>query len=212
MKTNENIGSTKSTADEKNTTRVWTQIFIGVAIGVILGIGGTVFTLNGRIERLDEQIKDLKEHPIINPPNSQMTQNVGSSVNVDPMQLTELIKTQQSENVQKSNTETDCFTDADFAKFIELRKQDQIVTNLMNQNSFIDLIISIKKMTPSSRQSLLDTSKKIAKPTWVELGSITSKGQTEAGQKAELLIAKAIVTKIEQMIQLPIDEIMKNYK
>jgi hypothetical protein len=82
----------------------------------------------------------------------------------------------------------------------------------MNDNAFIDLIISIKGMTPTDRQALLERCSKIAKPTWGDLGTISSEGQTDAGTEAELLISKAIVTKINEMMRLSVDEIKSYYR
>ena len=105
-------------------------------------------------------------------------------------------------------------TSENLESFKKQKRPEQIVTDLMNDNSFIDLIISIKKMTPTKRQDLLNKCSVIAKPTWDEMGRISPNGdgQTDAGQEAERLIAKAIVDKVKEMCNLELDELIKYYK
>jgi hypothetical protein len=206
METNENK------KDEKKPNIVWIQIMAGVAVGAILGIGTTIFTLNGKMERMDEQIKDLKEHTIVNQVSDNSKSNFVSTSNVNPLKLSDIIKNLQRQNVKTSYTENNCFTAENLNSFKKSKKQDQIVADLMNDNVFIELIISIKCMTPIDRQALLERCSKIAKPTWGDLGKISSEGQTDAGNEAELLISKAIVTKIKEMMNLSLDEIKRYYK
>jgi hypothetical protein len=206
MRTNENK------KDEKTSAIIWIQVIAGVVVGAILGIGATIFILNGRIERMDEQIKQLKESTVVNRVTDNLDSNDFSSLKVDPTKLTDIIKEQQRQNVKTSYTEHNCFTDENLNSFKKSKKQDKIVADLMSDNSFIDLIISIKGLSPTDRQKLLDRCSKIAKPTWGDLGNISSEGQTDAGNEAELLIARSIATKVNEMANLPYDEIKKYYK
>lgn len=206
METNENK------REEKKPNIVWIQIIAGVAVGAILGIGATIFTLNGKMERMDEQIKELKEHTVVNQVPDNSKSNFVSTTKVDPLKLSDIIKDQQRQNVKTSYTDYNCFTVENLDSFKKSKKQDQIVADLMNDNAFIDLIISIKSMTPTDRQALLERCSKIAKPTWGDLGNKSSEGQTDAGNEAELLISKAIVTKIKEMMNLSSDEIKRYYR
>jgi hypothetical protein len=192
--------------------KLLTQVLGGLILASIIAIVTLAFSFNEKIARLEERVTNIKENldKIRSVANS--IENADSSITSDPFKLKDLIRNQQSQNVKTSYSETNCFTDIDLAAFIKEKKQDKIVSDLMNDNSFIDLIISIKNMTPSARQTLLDESKKIAKPTWGELGGISTNGQTETGKQAELLIANAIVSKINEMIKLPIDQLKKKYK
>ena len=192
----------------------WNQVIIGIVIGIILGVGGTFLTLRDKITRMDEQLINLEERiktiqrvekiPVIVEPFNE-------PIEADPSKLSEFIKNQQNQNVKTSFSETNCFTDLDLQSFKKERKPEQIVNKLMHDNTFIDLVIAIKNMNPSDRQKLLETNSQIAKPTWRELGSISKKGQTDAGKEAELLIAKAIVSKIKKLMKLSIDELKKKY-
>jgi hypothetical protein len=129
-----------------------------------------------------------------------------------PSDLQEIIKSKQRQKVKTSYDEYNCFTDIDLQDFKKSKTPDQAVNELIEDNSFIDLIIAIKDMNPADRQKLFETSSNIAKPTWTTLGSVSSEGQTEAGHEAELLIAKAIVSKIKEMIKLSVDDLKKKYQ
>lgn len=198
--------------NEKKPNTGWLQIIAGITVGAIIGIGATIFTLNGKMERMDEQIKNLKERTVLSNVPENSKSNLDSTSKVDPLKLSDIIKDQQRQNVKTSYNEYNCFTDENLDSFKKSKKQDQIVADLMNDNAFIDLIISIKGMTPTDRQALLERCSKIAKPTWGNLNNISSEGQTDAGNEAELLISKAIVTKINEMMRLSLDEIKSYYR
>jgi hypothetical protein len=52
----------------------------------------------------------------------------------------------------------------------------------------------------------------MARPTWAQLGKITSKGQTEAGRQAEMMIAEAVSNFAEELAQQPDAELVKMYR
>jgi len=128
------------------------------------------------------------------------------------VKLEDIIKSKHSQYVKTSYSESNCFTDADLEKFRNNKIPNQIVADLMKNNAFIDLIISIKGISPTDRQELLERCSKIAKLTWANLGKVSPNGQTEAGNQAELLISEAIVNKIQSMMSLSVEEIKKKYK
>ena len=213
------MGTTENKKASKKSNATWSQIVLGVVIGVIsgtiLGVGGTVFNQHGKIERMEEQIIHLKDYiaDLEKYPKPETGTYEYQATEIDPSVLVEIIQQQQKSNVKASHSEQDCFTDKDLERFKSRKIQNQIVAELMNDNSFIDLIISIKGMSPTKRQALLDDlCAKVAKPTWRSLGEISSKGQTDAGNEAELLIAEAIVAKVKEVAGLPLEEIKKLYK
>jgi hypothetical protein len=204
--------------EDKKSNAAWSQILLGVVIGVvsgtILGVGGTIFNQHGKIERMTEQINQLEKQLAVSEKSSKPIENSSeyTVTEVRPSNLEEVIKNQQKSNVKASHSEHNCFTSKDLEMFKNQKKHNQIVADLMNDNSFIDLIISIKNMTPTERQALLSRCANISKPTWNSLGEISSKGQTDAGNEAELLIAEAIVAKVKEVSGLPLEEIKKLYK
>jgi hypothetical protein len=72
-------------------------------------------------------------------------------------------------------------------------------------------VLTIKAMPPADRERLLESSRELSHPTWRELGRISREGQTDAGQKAERMIAEAVVADVERLLQLSDDEIRKLY-
>ena len=205
--------SNKINSSEKKGGINWSQVITTIVITAIVSIGGTFFALNVKIAHLEEQINSIKENNKANQVSDNSFQKTDSSVKkVNPSDLQDIIKSKQSQKVKDSYNDYNCFTNDDLQNFIKNRIPDQAVNELMEDNSFIDLIIAIKDMDPVERQKLLKTSSNIAKPTWVTLGSKSSDGQTESGHEAELLIAKAIVSKINEMIKLSVEDLKKKYQ
>jgi len=58
---------------------------------------------------------------------------------------------------------------------------------------------------------LLEACTKPLHPTWAQLGKISPEGQTDAGQKAEIMIATAVVDLVKTLVRLPRSEIEKLY-
>jgi len=191
----------------------WSQVLTAVFITAIVSIGGTFIALNVKMAHLEEQIKSIKENPNTNQVTDNSSPKVDSIVKkVSPSDLQDIIKSKQRQKVNPSYDEYNCFTDVDLQNFRKNNTPEQAVNELIEDNSFIDLIIAIKDMNPADRQKLLATSSNIAKPTWATLGSNSIEGQTEAGHEAELLIAKAIVSKIKEMVKLSDDDLKKKYQ
>lgn len=129
---------------------------------------------------------------------------------VKPNGLVEKIKQIQREYVQDSTgTEAgQCFTDNDFKQFISDRKTAKIVERLQKDNDFKALLNAIKDMNPEQRADLLDRALNTYRKAWSELrlnpntasADKLREGQTEAGMKAERLIAQTVVDLVKKMI------------
>ena len=200
---------------KEKSTISWSEIIKGlfIVIGtIILAITPFFVNLYGKVERMDEQIKNLKEQ-IGDLKNGIKENNYTSGPSsVPPSKLVDIIKEQQRQHVKASYTEQNCFSVENLESFKKEKKQDQIVAGLMRENSFIDLMISIQNMSPTDKQTLLDECSKTAKPTWGELGKVSSEGQTDAGREAEALIANAIVSQVKKISGLSVEEIKKLYQ
>jgi len=131
---------------------------------------------------------------------------------VDPNKLVSVIKDEQRKAVRISYSETDCFTYTDLENFRNERKTEQIINDLSHQNSFINIVIAIKKMQPVPRQEFLNACSNTAKPTWDQLRNITPEGQTNAGHEAELMISTGIVRKVFDLIRLTPQELEEMYQ
>lgn len=132
------------------------------------------------------------------------------SSKVKPERLIDIIKQLQMEYVGESfGLESgQCFTDVDFNKFIRVKKTAEIVERLRNDRDFIAVVTAIRDMKSEDRSALLDKARLTYKKTWRELrldprsasADQLRKGQTDAGQKAERLIAQAVVDLVSRMI------------
>ena len=130
-----------------------------------------------------------------------------------PDKLIEIIKQQQGKNVRESHGEeaSQNFSESDLANFIKGKKTTKIAEELKRDNEFIDTVFAIKAMPPNERQKLLERASNTYKPTWAELGKIDPHGQTEAGQKAEKMIADTIVNLVKELSNLSDEDIKKLY-
>ena len=120
-----------------------------------------------------------------------------------PEQLLTKIKQLQGVYVKDSTgTEADqAFTDDDLNQFIRDKKTTEIVERLEKDNDFKALVNAIKAMDSEKRSDLLDRGLKTYRHPWSELhlnpktasADELRKGQTDAGSKAEKLIAQTVV-------------------
>lgn len=112
----------------------------------------------------------------------------------NPQQLIEYVKGKQKQYVRESYGEMahQCFTDDDLDRFIHKRVVDRITQEIDNDPVFDDIVLAVKNLSEYEQAALLDSASKTYKPTWAQMGSINIAGQTEAGQKAEKMIAEAI--------------------
>ncbi len=122
--------------------------------------------------------------------------SVNSDVlDVKPEKIIDIIKEQQALYVKNSDGiyANQCFTDSDLVRFNAKGILVIVGENLRKSGEFHSVALVINKMNTVDRQKLLLRAQNTFKPTWAELGKISSEGQTDAGQTAEKLIAQAIV-------------------
>jgi hypothetical protein len=120
----------------------------------------------------------------------------------DPEALLKIIKNKQAKNVRESYGEfaSQCFTDDDLSRFIREDRPSSIARGLKKDKSFLSVVGAIKKMHVAERKALFERALATYKLTWAELGKISREGQTEAGQKAERLIAETIVNLAKESV------------
>jgi hypothetical protein len=133
--------------------------------------------------------------------------------NIKPDKLIEIIKQQQEKNVRLSYGEeaSQNFSSVDLANFVREKTTAKIAEELKGNNEFLDTVSAVKAMPPAERQKLLDRAAVTYKPTWAQLGKIDPSGQTEAGQRAERMIAEAIVNLVKELSKLPEADFRKLY-
>jgi len=194
----------------------WKAIITGIIIGTILGIGGTLIILRERVTRLETQVENLKSQ--INQPSPTTQRHESKTLprrepKNKPEKLISIIQEQQRKNVKESWGELahQCFTDDDLARFVQNRRIEQITESLKRNPEFLDVVLAIRQMEPSERKKLLISADKPLRPTWAELGRISREGQTEAGQKAEKMIATAIVKLVKELVNMSEAEFLALY-
>jgi hypothetical protein len=116
--------------------------------------------------------------------------------------LREIIENQIRDNVRESFGELagQNFSDVDFDRFTRDKVPEQIVTILQTNSRFLAALDKVRAMSPGDRESYLKRCRLPLRKTWAEQGEISSKGTTDAGRKAELAIAKAIVDLAEKLL------------
>lgn len=203
----------------------WNKIVVAVLIATILGIGGTIIHQGQQIARLEikidgseKQIDELKSevkgiHNTISSSNLSGSGQLSVSVKVQPEKLIEIIKQQQALYVKESwgSEAYQCFTDNDLKKFKESKVTQKITQELRTDNKFIDVVLAIKTIPKGNWQDLKESSLITFKPTWSKIGKISREGQTETGQQAEKMIAKAIVDLVVELVNQSEENIKKLY-
>jgi beta-glucanase (GH16 family) len=114
----------------------------------------------------------------------------------------ELIRYYQDIYVKDSENDWYCFTWDDYNSF----KQQKIIDNLLNDLShsclFERLISKLNKLNSKDLRNLLNQALATYQPTWSEQNEISTSGQTDAGQLAQIEISKAIVKKIKSNLKI----------
>ena len=201
----------------------WVQIAIGLAVGIvvgaILGIASMFYVNAQRIARLEERVAQTQSPvAVIDEAETLISDSAAhadrSEKAVQPEILTKIIQDSQRENVRESFGEMSgqCFTENDLNNFIGSKRPFKIAEDLRTDKTFLAAVLSLQKMSPQNRQNFLNSANKPLRPTWEELGEISANGQTDAGQKAEKLIAEEIITQVKVLLALPVKELQRLYE
>jgi hypothetical protein len=108
-------------------------------------------------------------------------------------ELRDQIEALQRRHVRESISPYDCFTDRDLASFIAAGTPARAADSLRQSPRFQPIVEEIRRMTRLDRNTLLSAARKPLHKSWTELGRVGPEGQTDAGVRAELLIASAVV-------------------
>jgi hypothetical protein len=113
----------------------------------------------------------------------------------NPTNIIEVVQRAQKKNVRASSGEYayQCFTELDYQAFVREGRAQKIGSRLVRNRTFMEAVLALRQMPESERQRFLEVCRKPLRPTWAQLGRVSSAGQTEAGQQAEWDIANAIV-------------------
>jgi hypothetical protein len=118
--------------------------------------------------------------------------------------LREIIENQIRDNVRESwgELEGQNFSWNDLERFTKDKVPEQIVTLIRSNKTFLDAVEKVRKM-PAEREAYLMRCRLPLRKTWAEQGEISRQGTTDAGRRAELAIANAIVDLAEKLLAAP---------
>ncbi len=190
------------------------QVIVGVVIGAILGIGGSIFVYGERITRLEEQVKIKQKSSDVSVQTNYSEKVIEQETEkIDPYELIKIIKEKQSRHVKQSyGTQAyESFTENDLKRFEEANIPLKIKRELKKDSRFLNIILSIKKLSPSGRQELVELAFSTYKRTWGEIGRISKDGQTDAGQLAEKMVSMEITNLVIELTKKSNEEIKKLY-
>lgn len=110
--------------------------------------------------------------------------------------LAAVVQREQRANVRESHGELagECFTWVDLEEFARARTAELIVRRIRRDTPFLQVVAALKRLSPQERVAVLGACRKPLRPTWRQLGRISPAGTTDAGQRAEQIIADNIVT------------------
>ncbi len=189
----------------------WEQVFVGILVGAILGIVGSFLRYESRIAVLEDRLQRASKIEDVQPTTEHERAILTNFA--EPHRLLELIAIEQKNNIKESfgTLAHQCFTNEDLETFKENKVADRIMNRLGKDKEFLSIVMAVKAMNPADRQDLLDSAIRPLRPTWREIGEVSNKGQTEAGQAAEILIAERIVMAVRQLIKKPNEELNALY-
>jgi hypothetical protein len=95
-----------------------------------------------------------------------------------------------------------CYTTEELDKFKKNKTIDKIVASLRKDKNFLKIVTDLRSMPKDQLTKALGFAAQTYHPTWAEIGEISPKGQTDAGQEAERLIAEAIVGLARELLGL----------
>lgn len=139
---------------------------------------------------------------------SRPTNTVVSQPTQEASELISFVREQQRHFVRPSFSETNCFT------WIDLRELKMVIASdeankLINADKLIKddpkfktVVESLKQLSPAQRTSAYNAALRIRRPTWREMGFIDpqGRGQTEAGQQADILIGREVVRLVREAV------------
>ena len=115
--------------------------------------------------------------------------------------LVAVVREMQLMTVGVSNNDYDCFTDVNLRGFQS--ECDMVADMLRYDMKFVKLVGEIRPLSSSTKKRLFAKAAATYKPTWGQLGHISPRGQTVAGQRAERMVASTVVSTTKKMLTKP---------
>lgn len=120
-------------------------------------------------------------------------------------EFTAVIARFQKKHVRESYGEWagQCFTWVDLESFKAQGIPAQVKSKLKQDVAFSQLAKCLSELSADAWADIREAGLNHFKPTWAEQGEVSRSGQTDAGQRAEKMIAAAVVEAAEELMQPP---------
>ena len=204
-----------------NINNIVEKVIIGVIVITLAGVSNVILKLSERVTTLE--INVLKAS-LANPNDARaaLDLSAGTAITpasdiptIKPERLLEIITSAQLYYIPASIGEEDfeSFTDDEFVEFIDSGAPKNIANRIARQKVFVAIAFNLKRLDPIERDDLLIEAEGLHRPTFAQLGRIPrdGSGQTDAGSRAELAVARAIVSEVKQFLKLSEQELHQTY-
>ena len=190
------------------------QIVVSVVVGAILGVGGTYLQFAPRIARLEALVSANGTTTRVAPAGEPQTPPAAQAASLSsgaPDSIVRISAEVQRAYVRESFGELmgQNFSDADFTAFRKNGVTKTVVDSLRRDARFLAIVLGLQATEAARRQALLRNAGQPIHRTWAECGKVSRECQTEAGRKAEQLLAGAIVQLANDLIKKRPEDIRK---
>jgi hypothetical protein len=119
--------------------------------------------------------------------------------------LLAFVKSTQVANI-KASTAPDaqnCFTDDDYIQFEKQGRAAAIAKTALSSTKGKQVLADVRAIPAAERAKIFEAARNIARPTWAQLGDIPAdgSGQTDAGNRAERILAGELIDQIEKALK-----------
>ncbi len=200
----------------------WSQVLVAVIAGAFLAGVPAYASFSSRISYLEGLIASLERSVEVceqvssdpdapeQPDGAQRTDPPLLAPR-SPDSLTTIIADLQRTHVRESFGEFagQNFSAEDLARFESDAVPDVIADSLRRDARFLSTILGLKAADAADQQAILRAANRPLRRTWAEIGAVSREGQTEAGNRAERMIAAAVVALAQELLRLSEDAIRR---
>jgi hypothetical protein len=192
----------------------WSQIAGPLIVGAILGGGGAYIALSSRISHLEGQLAATASSAPrvgLSPPEDAPRADSPTLAPKPPDSLIAIVADLQRSYVRESFGELagQNFSDQDLSRFQNDRIPIVITDSLRHDARFLSTVLGLQGADAAVQQRILREANRPLHRSWTEIGRISREGQTEAGNRAERLIAAAVVALAQELLRIPADSLRR---
>ncbi len=133
-------------------------------------------------------------------PGARVQVSAASPTTQEASKLMGLVRSQQQRLIRASFSETDCFTWEDLSALRSLVASGEFAKVIKADPGFAPVVESLKQATPAQRAGACNAALRVFRPTWRQMGRISSGGQTDAGQQGDVLVGREVVRLVREEV------------